>query len=143
DGGLNLDMPQDRIARISGYGRDAGIELRERFRGRRPDCELDWANHRWVRLRSSLAALEELLGKIERGAGAAGPGEGDYEGWLRSPVEAPSYAWAHHLRALAADLLAALRAASAPIDRERRAHNPTLVNGSPRPRPELRVRPRL
>jgi predicted acylesterase/phospholipase RssA len=144
DGGLNLNMPKDRIERLSGYGRQAGIELRERFRGRRPDCDLDWRNHRWIRLRCSLAALEELLRKIERGAAHEGPGDGGYEDWLRSSEDPPSYAWSRRSqRELAAETLAALRAAMARIAKDEAAHGKTLVDDSPRPRPELRVRPRV
>ena len=141
DGGLNLAMPDDRIRRLTGFGRDAGIELRERFTNRSP-VQLDWTNHRWIRLRNALAALEETLGAIERGCAAAGPGQGEYDAWLRSGVQPPSYAWANAAQAKAAlDLLDSLLAASSST-RQASQGTPLSVD-APRPRPELRIRPRV
>jgi hypothetical protein len=67
EGGLNLSMPPDIIAAVSERGERAGELLAARFApepGKDPktgkDIELTWDNHRWIRYRSMMAALEVL-----------------------------------------------------------------------------------
>jgi hypothetical protein len=142
DGGLNLNMDRGRIERLSGWGATAGEELRERFTYGRPDCELDWENHRWVRLRGSLAALEELLRRIDACCEPAGAGQGEYDAWIRSGAARPSYAWSNRAQERAAsELVASVRAAIAEV--RATASGGQLADEAPRPRPELRVRPRI
>lgn len=68
EGGLNLDMGREVIGRLSARGAEAAGMLVDRFH---PDGEtartgelMGWRNHRWIRLRSSLAGLERMLGDI-------------------------------------------------------------------------------
>ncbi|HTL37022.1 MAG TPA: hypothetical protein VL326_27990 [Kofleriaceae bacterium] len=60
EGGLNLDMPKPRIERLSKRGAAAGYKLARRFDRDDPN-ETGWKNHLWVRYRSALAMLEDLL----------------------------------------------------------------------------------
>jgi predicted acylesterase/phospholipase RssA len=61
EGGMNLTMPPPRIAALTARGRAAAELLHAAYTP--PDGlekEISWDNHRWVRLRSSLAVLEEM-----------------------------------------------------------------------------------
>jgi predicted acylesterase/phospholipase RssA len=67
EGGLNLKMDRDVIVRVAERGERAGELLADRFSpepGSDPQTgepiALTWDNHRWVRYRSIMAALEEL-----------------------------------------------------------------------------------
>src|SRR5262249_42452776 len=61
EGGLNLDMPQERIEALTNRGGLAGKLLCDRFQDRVPGCDMNWANHRRIRLRPALTAIEEML----------------------------------------------------------------------------------
>jgi len=58
EGGMNLEMPPERIASLTTIGKQAGITLRDGF---------NMNEHRWRRLLSSYAALEKALEEIEQG----------------------------------------------------------------------------
>jgi predicted acylesterase/phospholipase RssA len=64
EGGLNLNMPAELIATLSDRGDRAAAELVARFvdghDAQGQPYELDWNNHRRIRLRLTLSALEEL-----------------------------------------------------------------------------------
>ena len=67
EGGINLNMPSETIMCVSARGECAGELLAARFApepGKDPqtrgDIELTWDNHRWVRYRSVMTALEVL-----------------------------------------------------------------------------------
>jgi predicted acylesterase/phospholipase RssA len=69
EGGMNLNMPADRIDAFSLRGAFAGRLLVDRF-SRPPastEQHLSWDNHRWVRYRSLMALLEDLLEKFRTG----------------------------------------------------------------------------
>ena len=73
EGGMNLNMPADRIDAFSLRGAFAGRLLVDRF-SRPPagtEQHLSWDNHRWVRYRSLMALLEDLLEKFRTGYQAA------------------------------------------------------------------------
>jgi predicted acylesterase/phospholipase RssA len=95
EGGLNLDMPHDVIGSLLKRGAAAGALLRYRYT--RTEAQLaqenetrertmteeekrfwkpvtvSWENHRWVRFRASMAALQEALERMDA-AYNAGPG---------------------------------------------------------------------
>jgi hypothetical protein len=84
EGGLNLNMPKDVIKRVGERGERAGELLAARFAlDPEPDPQSDktiwltWENHRWVRFRSFMAALEDTLRRFrsswERSAQASAP----------------------------------------------------------------------
>jgi predicted acylesterase/phospholipase RssA len=67
EGGINLNMPPKVIARISARGGRAGELLAARFAPNpgidpktREPIQLTWDNHRWIRYRSLMAAVEVL-----------------------------------------------------------------------------------
>ena len=66
EGGLNLDMPPDMLERLRVRGEAAGQLLVDHFKD---PSELDpagvgmnWENHRWLRLRSTMGAVKNYLG---------------------------------------------------------------------------------
>ncbi len=70
EGGLNLDMPQDRITALATRGLHAGRFLVRRFSGggeRNPGDQLSWDTHRWVRFRSLLPLVEDLNASLLKG----------------------------------------------------------------------------
>jgi hypothetical protein len=72
EGGLNLNMPPQVISGLSTRGEFAGKLLAARFAprpGKDPKTgehiELTWDNHRWIRYRSVMAALEVLTRRFQ------------------------------------------------------------------------------
>ncbi len=63
EGGMNLDMGQDVVTKLMGYGTKAGEKLRDEF---------DFDAHRWTRLRIVLVRLEEQLRAIHTAFGPDG-----------------------------------------------------------------------
>lgn len=63
EGGINLAMSPDAVRRLGERGRFAAAKLVDQFAGEAPGEReaWGWANHRWVRLRSSVGALSEWL----------------------------------------------------------------------------------
>jgi predicted acylesterase/phospholipase RssA len=131
EGGLNLSMPPDVIARLSDRGRRAGELLVSQF---------NFANHVWVRYRAYVAALWTHLRAF--GDAYDHPMPQDETAWRFVKGEAPpppfpSYrlaaADARELAELTATFAAAINA----------AEQPSAVDESPRPRPELRMTPRV
>jgi predicted acylesterase/phospholipase RssA len=140
DGGLNLNMPPHQIERLANYGRLAGLEFVERFTSRKPECPLDWANHRRVRLRSSLAAIEEWLVGLTSACDQPEPGDPSYSEFLATD-DFETFRWRSKAqRGDAAELLRRLKEVADWLA-DSRTESPTT--GAPRPRPELRLRPRI
>jgi predicted acylesterase/phospholipase RssA len=136
-GGLNLDMPRPLIDTLTKRGARAGTMLRERFAEGK--SELNWANHRRVRLRSFLASMEELLDELEAVCANPEPGDPDYES-LIAALRDGAYSWDPRTQEAAAlSMLRTLR----DLARESQAPANRLSPGSPRPRPEFRFRPRV
>ncbi len=62
EGGLNLNMPPERVTALAERGERAADELVRRY------TEGDgWARHRWMRLRSTMALFEEHVQALEAG----------------------------------------------------------------------------
>jgi hypothetical protein len=143
EGGLNLNMPAKRINDLTARGEAAGAAFIARFAPSPENTEMNWDNHRWLRMRSCLASLETMLSRIDRACAEPQPGDTDLETWTaNTPPQsgAPGYDWASaDQHRLALHLLAELRAL-AQLSRE---PNPSLADKSPRPRPELRPRAQL
>jgi predicted acylesterase/phospholipase RssA len=81
EGGLNLDMPPTLIHKLSGYGRVAGDQLRERF---------DWDAHRWTRYVISMARLEATLEEMQQSYEKAAPLDQDLAQALENYLAAPT-----------------------------------------------------
>lgn len=143
EGGLNLNMDDEVIGHLGERGQLAARELARRFDPVNvpADTPLTWDNHRWVRFRSSIQLLDELLRKIG----------GRYR---VQDVSGRSYA---HLVARAKDTAPQ----SYPLRSVKRAKlveqalsdlgklaflngkAPLFEKDTPRPLPELRTRPKL
>ncbi len=113
EGGLNLDMADSVITTLSARGADAARLMLARFPPEGPDpaagITLDWRNHRWVRFRALMAAMERLLAQISASAAADArqPPGCDIATLLADP---PSYRWAKDPAEAAARAEAARRA---------------------------------
>ena len=91
EGGLNLDMDAATIERLVDRGRRAGAMLVERFSAPSDLSSLDgranpmsWENHRWVRYRTTVAELRELLAKFSEGWNKPYAGDVPYEELARA-----------------------------------------------------------
>lgn len=137
EGGMNLDMPPDVIQRLGTRGQLAGRKLARRFGPEGDGTPLTWDNHRWVRFRSSMSLLEELLREVREMVDDPGP-DGYSELIERAKTDPPSYGWKSKATAEQADAaLAELRALGFP------QHDGVFGKGTPNPAPELRIMPRL
>jgi Patatin-like phospholipase len=138
EGGLNLNMPPKRIKSLSDRGQKAGELFLERF-GTTERPPMNWKNHCWVRFRTQLALIEEMLCKIESAWTSAQAV--NYGDWLEGRIDPPSYDWAkaNNQRQTAIDLTHHLiELAHIWVQAQSK-----LTDGSPRPRPEHRSRPRI
>lgn len=97
EGGINLNMPEEKVTRLADRGRRAGALLMERF-ATGPDWDVasNWDTHRWVRFRSTLQVLEELLVELRASYRHQVPGERDYGELVRRELGQPptDYPWA-------------------------------------------------
>jgi predicted acylesterase/phospholipase RssA len=158
EGGLNLNMPKERIDTLVQRGDAAAREFVERF----SDLEtrkgaMNWPNHRWIRFRSLMAALEEMLQRMHTACEKPQPGDAAYDVWVQSIKmgEAPSYQWVseeqrklvletlERLKDLAKEWEAAETLAAETSAPGASAAKVSASAGAPRPRPELRPRPRI
>ena len=141
EGGLNLNMPAEKIETLAELGREAGALLTEHF-SPESTTELSWDNHRWIRYRSIMALLEDMLGKVRHAL--ASPLEGDrsyYDLIERGRDDSPlSYRWEREAQRKFA--VAATRQLDA-LAQNWEDSGETFKEGAPRPTPELRVRPRI
>jgi hypothetical protein len=142
EGGLNLNMTRDLITDLGARGEQAAGMFVERFaHGRHP--RMTWANHRWLRLRSTLASVEELLLRIDAGCNSTEEGDVPYERWVETTTigAEPSYRWRSD--AQRANALQAIRELRRTIANWHRDQDALACLGAPNPRPELRPRPRI
>jgi predicted acylesterase/phospholipase RssA len=145
EGGLNLNMPEEVVRGIGERGRFAGVKLRERFMGRDGN-PLTWDNHRWIRYRSALSLVEELLRDLRQGATSQLAGDTAYDKLIaRSETDPPP---GYRLnepeqRDFAAKLTQRLLDWADEWEREREQTGQSFAKGAPRPAPELRIRPRI
>ena len=143
EGGMNLTMPPETIAALTARGRAAAKRLRTAYTPPDPPAkEITWDNHRWVRLRSSLAVLEQMHGHFADGYDGAplADGESTYVELLnRGPAKLPnSYRWrGNWQRELAANQIQAMIDAVAMVDSQN-----TVGLDAPNPPPYARIAPR-
>ena len=163
EGGMNLNMDKAGIGRFSERGRRAGEFLVNRFAydpSKNPDDELSWSNHRWLRYRSVMPLVEQLL--IDTIRGYEWPPEPSSQPPYPTLVDGhvPSFPWdpdAQQARAI--ELTGLLRVLvrdwgnlGDPIDttlppvdltvtlpKDEWKENRPFLAGAPRPRPVLRI----
>jgi predicted acylesterase/phospholipase RssA len=143
EGGLNLTMPPATIAALTERGRAAAERLRTAYTP--PDGPQDtitWDNHRWVRLRSSLAVLEQMHGHFDKGYSRR-PESGDERTYAellgRARGDAPkSYPWRNGAQQQLASLevQAIVEAANACNEED------SVARDAPSPPPQGRIAPR-
>ena len=138
EGGLNLDMPPDRITNLSERGRAAAQMFVERF-GSLESPPMNWSNHRWVRYRTAMSAIEEMLLRIHTAWTEPQPSDVPYPHWVAGAPKPPSYTWEQSQDSVAVELTTCLVRAA---ETWAKTH-PSLTGGAPRPRPEIRLRPRI
>ena len=156
EGGLNLSMPPDIITAVSKRGEHAGELLAARFApepGKDPktgkDIELTWDNHRWIRYRSMMAALEVLVRRFRTtwiDAGKQKPWR-SYDELLRRkrgekptsyPLARPGqYAFAISVTDQLVNFVAGWTTKDQTFDRGKSSSS----GGAPRPKSVLRVMP--
>jgi predicted acylesterase/phospholipase RssA len=73
EGGMNLNMKRPKIERLSERGRDAAAFLAEAFQADPATQTITWDNHRWIRLRSAFAALEQMHVEFAEGFDGGAP----------------------------------------------------------------------
>lgn len=148
EGGLNLDMPPQRITDLSDRGVMAAALLEKHFDVPSGEEVMTWDNHRWIRLRSFLASLEKSLAQLVNACDHPEDGDRSYEQWLAElniggseevadDDRAPSYPMNQRQLNAARKTLAELRAIH-------ELWNASPAAGkAPRPRPVLRPRAQI
>jgi predicted acylesterase/phospholipase RssA len=135
EGGLNLDMPEKQVEALSLAGENAAKQIIDRFLDSKGNAN-GWTNHRWVRMRTLLGLLEEMVLEIDAEDSAQ-------SGWRELLKAPPSYPFAQpsdeHL-ALAENFLATTKA-SATNFRDANSQKLSLTKELPHPEPELRIVP--
>jgi hypothetical protein len=156
EGGMNLNMPAEIIAALGDRGECAGTLLAARF-APHPSIDpktqkyirLTWDNHRWIRFRSVMAALEDLVRRFHnRWEGSTQKGKARTYGQLltRGPSSMPrSYPFgSKEHRQFAAKVTAEfLDFVKNAFDSDRSFDlgKSSKQGRSPRPKPRLRVMP--
>lgn len=160
EGGLNLTMPPERIARLTEYGRQAGIEFVRRFGD--PACwqdgaqatKMNWENHQSIRLRLMLASVAEQLASLEHACSSLAQTPEDYARFFEEKYSYPLQGLGNlaanadgqypSQAALALAQLDALRELARLIEAQSQ-RRPALhpAQGAPKPTPELKLRPRV
>ena len=141
EGGMNLSMEPETIENLVDRGRYAAERLRIAYTGDPAEDGVTWDSHRWTRLRSSLAVLEEMHDRF-----AFGYSDEDYLSGAR-PYSAlvargdgdppGDYRWAGVVqRDHAEGAIEAIEGLAAD------ENGPTVVAGAPEPAPEGRIEPR-
>lgn len=130
EGGLNLRMDADVIERMSDRGRRAGLEILNKF---------NWENHAWIRYRSTMCCYQN---SFERFANSySHPLPQDQAIWpaLKGSGLAPSY----HFRERQIHWAAESTAEFVGRILKWLEAGEWFCDGAPRPRPELRISPKV
>jgi predicted acylesterase/phospholipase RssA len=139
EGGLNLNMPDDVVKNLSGYGEVAANRLIGHFlEGVGPEGKptmMTWDHHKWTRCRSTIALLEEFLADLAYSLEHPESGDRTFlELISRSREEPPEgYAFTEEQREEAKTRIETLR--------ELGHCKISLKPGAPKPSPALRIRP--
>ncbi|HAM46081.1 MAG TPA: hypothetical protein DCM67_13810 [Propionibacteriaceae bacterium] len=134
EGGLNLTMPPETVTALADRGQVAGAKLVDKF-APTPDSDAltGFDNHRWLRLRASLAGLGEWLDEFAETFDQPGDGALPYPELVKlTAAELPSYP--DGLRTVRS-MVGELRDLVDTVDVDK------LSVGAPRPRAKLRLTP--
>jgi predicted acylesterase/phospholipase RssA len=144
EGGLNLDMDEDVITELAGRGEQAGGAILSRYspdaeNPADPDCVVDLINQKWVRFRSFVELLEDVLLSMENAIGYSGFGEPTYD-YLLKESGGLSYPTTSAQRTYGEELLGRLMEV-VPIIKLARTMKESFETRAPKPEPDLRVTP--
>lgn len=152
EGGLNLRMAPALIRRVAARGACAADTLLAHFfppllppPGERPAIRTDWRNHRWVRFRTAAALFEESLLGLLWAERSTADSDASIEALHLAP---PSYDYGAEARTEASlEGYAQLLATAAWFERMQHETGAPVFNPpqseAPKPRSQLRIRPRL
>jgi hypothetical protein len=130
EGGLNLKMDAGVIQTMSERGRRAGEALLNEF---------DWNNHAWVRYRSTMCCLETFLEKFRNSCRNPIPEDVDLWKVIGGQGQPPSYPWHGGQQVWAPQATAELVSLAEKWLRGQQC----FCDGAPKPRPEMRITPRI
>ena len=153
EGGLNLRMSRDLVLQLARRGQHAAQVLVDQFFPQRDyDHDTTWQNHRWVRFRTSMPLLEEALISLAVADDSSRGSDVDFEALHASP---PSYHYSSDAQArrsyevyreilTLARLIADRQGEDEPSE-EGKNHSVFAPHNSqgPKPRAQLRIRPRM
>ena len=139
-GGLNLNMSSTAVNEIANYGAEAGDKLVDRFARGIDDgkpTNMNWENHRWVRLRSTMATLAVFLSHFRQAYEQPEGSDPSYLTLINQAKNAPSYP-------LTSDQVECATTVCGDLDRlSKQIEECRFEVNSPRPEPALRVRPQF
>lgn len=152
EGGMNLGMDHTRIRALADRGKAAAAGLTALFNAPFDPSQpkaVCWDNHRWVRYRSTMAALEQLAESLERGYSALPrPGSPTYEQMIvRDAIDEGLHQWNEEQHLFAPGQMVSITEMVATwltaINTDTPPSQNSFRHKSPAPMPELRVRPRF
>ena len=143
EGGMNLNMPKELIARVAARGGVAAQEILAKFLGPPAPGDWDgWSAQRWVRLDVLLSALAQKTAGMLRALGPSVAHCVPYDTLIaQASVDSPP----GHAAPLSAGQADALRLLKESLERVATEFGVSIPNypNEPLPAPELRVRPPL
>jgi hypothetical protein len=143
EGGLNLNMPEDVLTALSTYGDQAAQRLIDHFINGMDNgmpTPMTWDNHRWTRYRSTIALLQEFLGKYADGIEHPETGDVGIMTLVARENDDPprtGYRFSPAQRGFAMKVTEELRTLGDGIN------DVDLAKDGPSPKPALRVRPKF
>lgn len=85
EGGMNLSMDSQTIQQLIRKGENVGEQLALRFDPKKTG-KMSWEDHRWVRMRGSMAAVARMIHDIKRGLRMTLPPDADYRSLIRGDL---------------------------------------------------------
>lgn len=145
EGGMNLDMPADIISVLTERGGDAGGAVLSRYSPtadypREPGCVVDLDNQKWIRFRSFMQLLEDVLLSMSEAVPFPEGSELNYDELLERAEHLSYRMPSADQREYARDLLTQLMVL-VPEIKKMRAQGRSFDTNAPRPEPDLRVTP--
>jgi hypothetical protein len=149
EGGVNLNMPGPVVRDLADRGRRAGRMLAERFAtGPKWDVDINWEAHKWVRFRSTMQVVEEMLRELRDAYRYERPDERSYEELIRRdrgdpPLEYPWWDDAQRQHAIMTTE-ALIEIVESWVESSQTFDSAAPDDpGPPEPRPVLRIVPRV
>ncbi len=147
EGGLQLNLDEQRVEDLKGRGTLAGRFLVERFAAPstlEPGGGMSWENHRWLRYRTTMATLRAYLARFDAGYNDPVGPDVPYDALIQSsdPKARPNQTYPlpddPEVRKRVAGLTLAVDQLAQALAREG-----AIDEHAPRPLPDLVIRPRL